>query len=587
MQDETQVSIKMIIKEFWRGIKPHKRIFWIAVCAYTIYELVGLIVPIFYKNFFDLLGKASTTADELIKILIVIAVIHLFNWILRGVAAFSYTSCEARVMAKLKQNAFDYLMLHSRHFFVNNFAGALVQRINRFSYAFETLFDILVFNLIPITIAIVGAVIVTAFIAPMISVIIAAWAGFVIIANFFFSRWKVKYDVARATADTATVGLLSDNIINYISIKLFNGYRREIKNFKNVSDDQAKKTSLTWKLGNWSSVIQDFLIYLVEFVAFYYTIHLWQNGQAAIGTFVLLQTYIIGISYHLWAINRMFRGIYQGLADSKEMVEIMALPLDIRDIPGAKDLPEVSGKIEFKDVVFSFNETRNVLDNMNLAIEAGEKVALVGPSGTGKTTLTGLLLRLFDPSSGAIFIDGQNIQKIAQESLRQNISLVPQDPTLFHRSIMENIRYGRPNASDEEVVTAAKLAHCDEFVQAMPLAYETLVGERGVKLSGGERQRVAIARAILKNAPILVLDEATSSLDSESEKLIQEALDILMQNRTTIAIAHRLSTIRKMDRVVVMREGKIAEQGTHQSLIRKPRGLYKHLWTLQAGGFIE
>ncbi len=582
-----QISNKAVFKEIWKGVAPHKRLFWVCIIAYAIFDLINLIVPVFYKNFFDILGMGGNEATSLIKIIVIIAGLHFINWILQAIGSLYLNSCEAKVMAKLKQNSFNYLMLHSRNFFVNNFAGALVQRINRFSRSFETLFDILTFNLIPIIINIVGAIIITAFIAPLISIIIAIWTIMVLIANFFFSRWKIKFDIAAAEADSKTTGLLSDNIINHLSIKLLNGYKRETKNFKNTANNQAEKTLFTWQLSTWSYIIQHFLIYAVEFAAFYYTIQLWQNGQAAIGTFVLIQTYIIGISHHLWGVSRMFRGIYQAMADSKEMVEILALPHEIRDIAGAQSPERVKGKIEFKEIVFGFEGDREILQNLNLTIKAGEKVAIVGPSGTGKTTLTNLLLRLFDPVSGRILIDGLDIKNISQESLRQNISLVPQDPTLFHRTIMENIRYGRPDAPDDEVVRAAKLAHCHEFVQRMPAGYETLVGERGVKLSGGERQRVAIARAILKDAPILVLDEATSSLDSESEKLIQDALDALMKDCTTIAIAHRLSTIRKMDRVVVIDGGAIAEEGTHQSLIRKPRGLYKKLWRLQSSGFIE
>lgn len=577
----------MVLREFWRGILPYKRLFFVCVIAFSIVQLVEMVVPIFYKNFFDTLSGPSASKDNLIGIIATIAVMHIFNWFFYAAAFFSLTAVTAKVMAKLKQNAFDHMMLHSRDFFVNNFTGSLVQRVNRFSRAFESLFDILVYNLIPMAITVIGSIAVTAFIAPAISVIITVWAVLIIIFSFFFSRWKLKYDVQAAAADSRTTGFLSDNIINYISIKLFNGFGRESKNFRDVSNDQASKQLFTWRLSNTVNTFQQLLIYIVEFAAFYYTIVLWQSGQAMIGTFVLIQTYIIGISQQLWGINRMFRGIYQSMADSKEMVEIMALPHEIKDTPIAKELKITGGKIEFKEVNFSFNETRSVLNDVNLKIAAGEKVALVGPSGTGKTTFTGLLLRLFDPVSGGIFIDGQNIRGVKLESLRKNISLVPQDPSLFHRSIMENIRYGRSDATDEEVIAAAGLAHCDEFVERMPLKYDTLVGERGVKLSGGERQRVAIARAILKNAPILVLDEATSSLDSHSESLIQDALDKLMSKCTTIAIAHRLSTIRKMDRVIVMKGGTIVEEGTHQSLIRRDKGIYKNLWKLQAGGFIS
>ncbi|MEK7160774.1 MAG: ATP-binding cassette domain-containing protein, partial [Patescibacteria group bacterium] len=246
------------------------------------------------------------------------------------------------------------------------------------------------------------------------------------------------------------------------------------------------------------------------------------------------------------------------------------------------------GEVVFKEVIFSFSDAkeRDVLRSINLKIQGGEKIALVGPSGSGKTTLVRLLLRFYDVVSGGIFVDGQNIQNVVLASLRDNIALVPQDPILFHRTIKENIRYGREAASDEEVVNAARLAHCDEFISGLSQKYETFVGERGIKLSGGERQRVAIARAILKNAPILILDEATSSLDSHSESLIQSALDNLMKGKTTIVIAHRLSTIRKMDRIIILEKGTIIEEGTHQELILKD-GLYRKLWNLQAGGFIQ
>lgn len=584
--EKKQISLKTILGHLWEGVLPHRRLFWVCVGAFTVFQLIELAIPVFYKRFFDELGQ-SAPAEVLIGIIAVIAGINLANWLFAAIAHFSLSLATAKIMARLKQKSFDYLMLHSRKFFVNNFTGSLVQKVNRFAYAFEILMDNLVFNLIPIAIYILGSIAVTAFLAPPIALVIIIWSLLVIAANFIFSRWKIKYDVARAAADSKTTGFLSDNIVNYISVKLFNGYRSESSDFKKVSDDQAQKTITTWQLSNAANITQHFLIIIVEFAAFYYTVLLWQSGQAFIGTFVLVQTYVIGISHQLWGVNRMFRGIYQAIADSKEMVEILETPHQIKDFPGAKILAGVKGKIDFENIVFGFQDDRIILKNFDLSINSGEQVAIVGSSGAGKTTLTGLLLRLFEPTGGRILIDGNDIREITQESLRKNISLVPQDPVLFHRSILENIRYGRPEASDEDVIAAAQMAHCDKFVQKMPAGYQTMVGERGVKLSGGERQRVAIARAILKRAPILILDEATSSLDSKSEALIQDALDALMKDQTVIAIAHRLSTIRKMDRVVVLKGGTIIEQGSHQSLIRKKDGIYRKLWRLQSSGFIE
>jgi len=267
------------------------------------------------------------------------------------------------------------------------------------------------------------------------------------------------------------------------------------------------------------------------------------------------------------------------------MTEVLLTEHEVKDVLNAKELVVTKGEIEFKDVVFDYHSTRNIFSKLNLKINTKEKLALVGPSGCGKSTLVNLLLRNYDLSGGSICIDGQKISQVTQESLWKNISLVPQDPILFHRTLKENIRYGKANATDKEVRQAAKLANCQEFIAQLPNGYDTYVGERGIKLSGGERQRVAIARAILKDSPILVLDEATSSLDSESEKLIQEALDVLMKDRTVIVIAHRLSTIIRMDRIVVLDKGKIIEEGSHHKLSKLPNGFYKNLWQKQIGGF--
>jgi len=333
--------------------------------------------------------------------------------------------------------------------------------------------------------------------------------------------------------------------------------------------------------------LQSFLMIILEVGIFYFAIQLWAQNILTIGDFVLIQSYVLTVIMMVWDFGKIINRIYERLAEAEEMTIILNLPHEIVDDINASDLEVNFGRIKFDKVNFAYDNNEKVIDDFSLEINPKETLALVGTSGSGKSTLVKLLLRLHDIQSGKILVDGQDIKKVTQESLRNNISLVPQDPILFHRSLMDNIRYGKFEATDEEVIEASKLAHADEFICKLEKGYDTFVGERGIKLSGGERQRVAIARAILKNAPILILDEATSSLDSESEKYIQESLDHLTKDKTVIIIAHRLSTIKKVDRIVVISNKKIVEDGVHSGLIKLKAGIYRNLWDIQVGGFIK
>ena len=590
MKTGQNVKVRKILKHYWAGTKPNQLAFYLVIFFVFFYLIIGVTIPLFYKNLFDVLGQGGDKRQAvvvLIGIIISILVLKLIRLVLYRTGIFIHLAMQTKVMARLKQNAFNYMMRHSYTFFANSFSGGLVQRVNRFTRAYENLNDILVYNILPIIVTVIGSVAITLYIAPFVALIITIWVILFVIFNSTFSLWKLKYDIAVAELDSKTTGYLSDTITNNNAISLFTGNSYEAEGFKLVSDEQAYRTRISWYLGEAVDVVQVILITFAEFFIFYFIIKYWERGITTIGTFVLAQTYIIDLAQQLWGSSRTIRKIYESLADAKEMVEILETPYEIKDMPGAKEVKVKAGEIIFKDVNFNFNENREVLANLNITIKPGEKVALIGPSGAGKTTFVRLIMRLYDVTKGKIEIDGQDIHAVTQDSLRENISLVPQDPVLFHRTLMENIRYGRREATDEEVREAARLAHCDEFIDSLPLKYETFVGERGIKLSGGERQRVAIARAILKRAPILILDEATSSLDSHSEMLIQDALDNLMKGCTTIVIAHRLSTIRKMDRIIAMKNGQIIEEGTHEELAHKDSGLYKDLWELQAGGFIQ
>ncbi len=585
-----KVGLTDVLKAFWSGIGPKRWAFYFTIIVFSGSYAIRLFPPLLYKRFFDAISAADSVRDALVPglvdILVLILIVEGIAWVLFQAGLFVVQDFESSVMARLKQMSLTYMIDHSYKFFTNNFSGALVQRVNRFSRSFERLFDTLIFNLIPLLIQTVGVVTVVWFQEPAVAKIILAWASFVLLFSYFFSRWKLKYDIRSAEADSATTARLADTLTNQNTVASFVGSSHESAVFTDVSNEQARAQRRTWNFSMILDSTQAGLIIVIGFLLFYFALGFWERGEITVGTFVLIQVYILGLAGQLWGFSRVVRSVYEGFGDSKEMVEILALPHEVSDVPGAKPLTVTQGSVVFKDVSFAFNETRSVLKRVNLSIHGGEKVACIGPSGAGKSTIVKLLARMYDLTDGKILIDGQDIHQVTQESLRQNISLVPQDPVLFHRTLMENIRYGRRDATDEEVIEAARLAHCDEFIEQLPLKYETFVGERGVKLSGGERQRVAIARAILKNAPVLILDEATSSLDSHSESLIQDALDRLMRGKTTIVIAHRLSTIRKMDRIIVISDGSIIEEGSHEELLAKKDGLYKDLWNLQAGGFL-
>ncbi len=563
--------------------------FFVILASAVFASVSDLVAPFLYKEFFDILTDSSITEAkaELIRILLFILGIHMLTTLFWRISFFTNNRFQPKVMADLANTCFAYLHKHSFSFFNNNFVGSLVKRVNRFYRAFEALSDRLMFDLLKLAIevTVITAVLFTKSVILGISILL--WTILFVALNYFYSVFKLKYDIERSEQDTKVTGVLADSVTNQSNIKLFAGYDRERKRFGSVTEELRRLRTLTWDLGQIAESVQILLMIALEVILMYFAIGLWEQGVLSIGDFVLLQAYLMSLFNHIWSFGRIIRDFYEQLADAEEMTVILDTPHEVKDKKRAGLLDVKKAKIKFDNVDFYYHKTRKVIDKLKLIIKPGEKVALVGPSGAGKSTIIKLLLRIHDVSGGKIFIDEQNIANVSQDSLHQAISLVPQDPILFHRTLLENIRYAKPNATEEEVIKAAELAHCHEFIKDFPEGYNTYVGERGVKLSGGERQRVAIARAILSNSPILILDEATSSLDSESEKLIQDALDQLMKKKTVIVVAHRLSTIMKMDRILVVEGGKIVEQGSHKELLKKKKGIYSRLWKYQAGGFTK
>ena len=582
-------NTKQTLKIYWSHIIKYKLSGLIILFSIVVGSSISIIIPLYFKKFFDILGSEQAReiiADKLVDTLILILLIHFINWIFWRIADIFLPHFYAQLVVNIQNTCFEYLHKHSFSYFNNNFVGALVKRVGYFTNSFRDILDRVLWEFIPLIVKMSIIITVLFWNNFILGLIVVVWLFIFVVINWSMALYKMKIDIKRSEAQTKSTGFLSDTITNNSNVKLFCGYKKEVKGFFELNEKVRKITEHSYNLDNIFDAIQALLVVALEGMVFYVGIKLWEKDMFTIGDFVLLQSYVIIIFLHIWNFGKMIRRTYQNLADAEEMTEILNAEHEIQDIRNANTLEIKRGKIELQNVDFYYHKTRKVFDKFNLTIKGCQRVALIGPSGAGKTTVIKLLLRNFDVFGGKILIDGQDISKMTQESLWKNISLVPQDPILFHRSLMENIRYGKFDATDEEVIEASKLAHCHEFISDLPEKYDTFVGERGVKLSGGERQRVAIARAILRNAPILILDEATSSLDSHSESLIQDALDKLMVNKTVIVIAHRLSTIVKMDRIVFIDEGRIIEDGTHQQLVEKENGHYKKLWELQAGGFI-
>jgi ATP-binding cassette subfamily B protein len=521
----------------------------------------------------------------MIQVVVWILFLSIFYTLLWRGIGFSINYFQPRVMSDLLNTCYKYLQNHSYSYFNNNFVGSLVTRVQRYQRAFENVTDQIFFEFGRTTIITAGILTVLFYRYWILGLILLVWSVVYVVIIYLFTQYKIKYDLEKAAVDTKTTGYLADTISNNINVKLFTSYDAEYNGFKKLTDKLFKLRKFTWDLNQTVEGIQGVLALILEFSVMYVAVRYWQKGLITVGDFALLQAYVFTMFEQLWGIGRQMRSLYENIADANEMTEVLITPHGVVDVENAKKLKVINGGIVFDQVNFYYRENKYIFKKFDLTIKPGERVALIGQSGGGKSTIVKLLLRFMDIQNGKIFVDGQDISQVTQDSLRKAMSLVPQDPILFHRSLFENIRYAKPSATKEEVIKAAKLAHCHEFITTFPEKYDTLVGERGVKLSGGERQRVAIARAILKNAPILILDEATSSLDSESESFIQDALKVLMKDKTTIVIAHRLSTIMQMDRIIVLENGKVTEQGRHDELVKAKQGTYQKLWEIQAGGF--
>lgn len=578
---------------YWQEVKKYK---W-----YSLGMIVSTPVVVFIRAilapliFADLIEKASMglPADEMLRVAAVeiigfFALYVLNKVVLEELRLYWCWKMEVLAMYDLAVNCFTVVNDQSMQFHNDRFSGSLVSQTNKFVWAFERLVDTIIWDLWP-TLAYIGMVIIV--LAPQVPWFAAGIVGFValyaLVSGLSFKKIAYLSDNA-AAAETKQTGQMADSISNIISVKSYAHETHERHRYANFSratlDANYKQMHATIgrdikfngvQIGI-TAMILVFLVFGREWLGI------------SIATLVLIVNYAQTIQGELWNINSIFKNINRVFGDAHEMTLILDMVDDVVDMPGADKLVMIQAEVNFDHISFKHKDAKEpIFQDFSLKVKPGERIGLVGVSGSGKTTLTKLLLRFADVDEGQITISDQNIKDVTQRSLRENIAYVPQETSLFHRSIAENIAYGKLDATPEEIQHAAELANAHEFIKDLPDGYDTLVGERGIKLSGGQRQRIAIARAILKDAPILVLDEATSALDSESEALIQDALNTLMQGRTSIVIAHRLSTVASLDRIVVLEDGKIVEQGTHHQLLGKSHGVYNHLWSRQSGAFME
>lgn len=574
-----------IIKVFWQTVLQQKRLLFKALLYPLGTLLLSTIAPLIISRTL----AALALGGDAMHFVPYLAGTALAGVLCTRIGFASVMAHQARTMYALQVRALDTLLRHASSFHNNNVGGKLVSDAIDLPSGYSQVVIAAFVHALPFALSLILGMTIVFIDSWQLGLMVAFMVVGTVTWGVIESRRRSSARQKRLIATKAVTSHIADAILNAQTVKTFAREEDELKEHKKLGGKLLKFRLQDWQRAGQQGNNRMIGLMAMQLVLTVVIISAVRNNPALLGIGIFAFSFTLTLSNKLFEITSMLRTIEDGILSSAPMVEhIMADP-EITDAPDAKDLSVSKGEVVFNGVTFGYKDATNsqeVFTDLTLTIRPGEKIGLVGPSGGGKSTLTRLLLRFEDIQAGAITIDGQDIAHVTQASLRHVISYVPQEPMLFHRSIRENIAYGKTDASLSDIKKAAALAHASGFIEDLADTYDTIVGERGVKLSGGQRQRIAIARAILKDAPILVLDEATSALDSESEVLIQAALQELMEKRTAIVIAHRLSTIQKMDRILVLDGGTIAEQGSHKELLAK-KGLYARLWARQSDGFIE
>ncbi|MFZ1301359.1 MAG: ABC transporter ATP-binding protein [Candidatus Microsaccharimonas sp.] len=577
---------KNTLKIYTQEVKHH----WISfILALVFMPLTTLLLDTGMPLFLSLaIGDiASGNNDAVVGHLITAGIIGLIGALANIIGFQSLLRHEAWVRGRLYNRTFTTLLNKDLQFFVNEKVGALTSRFIDFTRAHIALQDLLIIRTLGFTLSVVVGMSIVATHAPMLAIVLGVLFILVIISIKIFTKIRAPYRQERKKLVGEIHGEVADSITNSLMVKTFAQETHEIKHLNKQLQRFEKIYIKDISIFGVDGTVRTFIMIIAQITGISIAAFMVMNGQLPLAIAIFSLTYLQRIASQIFTLGELLNGYDEALLQAAPMSDILMKPIKVTDKEGAQKHVIKTPTITFDDVSYKYADNdKEVITKTNLTIPAGQKVGLVGHSGAGKTTITHLLLRFFDVTEGGIAIDGLDIRDYTQESLRKQIAYVPQEPMLFHRTLGENITYGKLNATKEEIRDAAEKANALQFIDELPQGLDTLVGERGVKLSGGQRQRIAIARAILKDAPLLILDEATSALDSESERLIQQALEKLMQGRTSIVIAHRLSTIAKLDRIIVMSNGQIAEDGNHQELLDKG-GIYAKLWAHQSGGFIE
>lgn len=570
----------------WDCASTQKTTVSIAVCTGIIDALfLNLLGPYCLKIIIDAIASApigpSATAAVLVP-----GTFYVLSWVVASINCRFHDWIRMRLLPAVRQTIilqlFKHLKRHSTRMFQNNFAGDLSNKLFDVADGGTTILERLD-DALACCVSLVFALLTMYLVHPAFAVILLVWGSCFVGLSLRYLGNISQRSFAYSQHNSLLVGRVVDSMGNIGNVRLFARHAHEQAHLGQMVDTNVKDLRALHWIVLKMRIVQDALMIAFVCVLLVTAVYLFQTGSLTVGDFAMLMSVAVTSFQIIWYMADQFVSSTEAWGKCEQGLSVIAAPHDVVDTPTAAPLCLKGGRIEFEDLKFLFQPDRPIFEDKSVIIEAGQKVGLVGASGSGKSTFVNLILRHFDLDGGRILIDGQDIAKVTQDTLRSAIAMIAQDTSLFHRSLMENIRYGRLDATDDEVIAAARLACCDEFIETLPDQYQTLVGDRGVKLSGGQRQRISIARAILKDAPILILDEATSALDTHTEYQIQQALHALMDTRTTIVIAHRLSTLVEMDRILVFRDGRIIEDGA-PGVLASGNGAFAEMWRLQAQG---